>query len=197
MVLTRLTVAFLTSLSTENEYTLFYHVFVHYYITHHWKDWCWIWNSNTLATWCKELTHWKRPWCWERLKAGGEGDKTDWDGWMVSLTRWSWVWGSSKSWGWTGVLQSMGLQRVGHDWATEVNWGSANTDTGTKKEARNQCGTEILPSLEHRLAHWAENPVVCVSGGRRGSTGTRSACTWLGIPIKKWHMSGYLLPVAA
>ena len=40
----------------------------------HWKAWCWSWSSNTLATWCKELTHWKRPWCWERLKAGGEGD---------------------------------------------------------------------------------------------------------------------------
>ena len=43
----------------------------------HWKDWCWCWNSNTLATWCKELTHLKRPWCWERLKAGGAGDKED------------------------------------------------------------------------------------------------------------------------
>ena len=40
----------------------------------HWKDWCWSWNSNPLATWCEEQTHWKRPWCWERLKAGGEGD---------------------------------------------------------------------------------------------------------------------------
>ena len=45
----------------------------------HWKDWCWSWNSNTLATWCEELTHWKRPWCWERLKAGGEGDNRGWD----------------------------------------------------------------------------------------------------------------------
>ena len=45
----------------------------------HWKDWCWIWNSSTLATWCRELSHWKRPWCWERLKAGGEGDgRSDW-----------------------------------------------------------------------------------------------------------------------
>ena len=52
----------------------------------HWKDWCWSWNSNTLATWCEELTHWKRPWCWERLKAGGEGDDRGWDGWMASLT---------------------------------------------------------------------------------------------------------------
>ena len=61
----------------------------------------------------------------ERLKTGGEGDNREWDGWMVSLTRWSWVWGSSRSWWWTGkpgVLQSMGLQRVGHNWATEVNW---------------------------------------------------------------------------
>ena len=46
----------------------------------HWKDWCWSWNSNTLATWWEELTHWKRSWCWERLKAGGEGDGKGWDG---------------------------------------------------------------------------------------------------------------------
>ena len=76
----------------------------------HWKDWCWSWNSNTLATWCKELTHLKRPWCWERLKAG-EGDDGGWDGWMASQTRWTWVWVNSGSWWWTGkpgVLQSMG-----------------------------------------------------------------------------------------
>ena len=52
----------------------------------HWKDWCWSWNSNTLATWYEELTQWKRPWCWERLRAGGEGDDRRWDGWMASLT---------------------------------------------------------------------------------------------------------------
>ena len=50
----------------------------------HWKNWCWRWNSNTLATCCEELTHWKRPWCWERLKAGGEGDNRIWDGWMTT-----------------------------------------------------------------------------------------------------------------
>ena len=91
----------------------------------HWKDWCWSWNSNTLATWCEELTHWKRPWCWESLKAGGEGDNREWDGWMASPTQWTWVWASSRSWWWTGkpgVLQSMGLQRVRHNWATELNW---------------------------------------------------------------------------
>ena len=52
----------------------------------HWKDWCWSWNSNTLATWSKELTHWKRPWCWERLRARGEGGNRGWDDWMASLT---------------------------------------------------------------------------------------------------------------
>ena len=53
----------------------------------YWKDWCWNWNSNTLVTWCEELTHWKRPWCWARLKAG-EGDVSGWDGWMASPTQW-------------------------------------------------------------------------------------------------------------
>ena len=73
--------------------------------------------------WCKELTHWKRPWSWERLRAGGEGDDRGWDGWMASLTWWTCVWASPKNWwraGKPGVLQSMGSQRVGHDWATEL-----------------------------------------------------------------------------
>ena len=91
----------------------------------HWKGWCWCWRSSPLATSCEELTHWKRPWCWERLKAGGEGDNRGWDGWMVSLTRWTWVWVNSRSWWWTGrpgVLRFMGSQRAGQDWATELNW---------------------------------------------------------------------------
>ena len=90
----------------------------------HWRDWCWSWSSNTLATWFEELTHLKRPWCWERLKAG-EGDDRGWGGWMASPTRWTWVWVNSGSWGWKGrpgMLQSMGLERVGHDWVTELNW---------------------------------------------------------------------------
>ena len=90
----------------------------------HWKDWCWSWNSNTLATSWEDLTHWKRPWCWEGLGAG-EGDNRGWDGWMASLTRWTWVWVNSGSWWWTerpGMLRFMGSQRVGHDWAAELNW---------------------------------------------------------------------------
>ena len=63
-------------------------------------------------------------WCWERLKAGGEGDDRGWDGWMASQTQWTWVWASSGSWWWTGrpgVLQFMGSQRARHNWATELN----------------------------------------------------------------------------
>ena len=91
----------------------------------HWKDWCWSWNSNTLATWCKELTHLKRLWCWERLKAWVEGDNRGWDGGMASLTQWTWIWVNSRNWWWTGkpgVLRFIGSQRVGHDWVTELSW---------------------------------------------------------------------------
>ena len=94
----------------------------------HWKDWCWSWNSNTLALWCEELAHWKRPWYWERLKVGGDGDDRGWDGWMAPPNQWTCVWVNSGSWWWTGrpgVLQFMGSQRVGHGWATELKW----TDT--------------------------------------------------------------------
>ena len=88
----------------------------------HWKDWCWSWNSDTLATWCEELTHWKRPWCWERLKAEGEGDDTAWEGWMASPTRWTWVWVSSGSGqGSLACCDSWG-HTVRHDWAPELNW---------------------------------------------------------------------------
>ena len=79
-----------------------------------------------LAAWCGELTHLKRPWCWEILRAGGGGGQDrGWDGWMASLTQQTWVWVDSRSWWWTGrpgVLQFMGSKRVGHDWVTELNW---------------------------------------------------------------------------
>ena len=87
----------------------------------HWKAWCWSWNSTTLATWWEELTHWKRPWCWERLNARGEGDNRGWDGWKTTLTRWTWVWASSRSWWWTGkpgMLQSLGSR----SWTWLSNW---------------------------------------------------------------------------
>ena len=87
----------------------------------HWKDWCWSWSSNTLATWCKQPIYWKRPWCWKRLKAEEEGDR-GWDGWMASLVQWTWTWANSKRWcgtGKPGMLQATGLQRVRHNLVTE------------------------------------------------------------------------------
>ena len=81
------------------------------------------------VTWCEELIHLKSPWCWERLKEGGEGGDRGWDGWMASSTQWAWVLVNSGSWWWTGrpvVMQSMGSQGVGHNWVTELNWGTKN-----------------------------------------------------------------------
>ena len=89
-----------------------------------WKDWRWSWSSRILPTWCVEPTHYKRPYWWERLKAGREGDNPGQDGWMASPTQWTWVWASFGSWWWTwkpGVLQSMGSPRVGNDRVTELN----------------------------------------------------------------------------
>ena len=77
----------------------------------HCKDWCW--SFSILATCCKRLTHWKRPWCWERLQVG-KGDNRGWDGWMALPMWWTWVWVGSGSWWWTGkpgVLQSMGVTK--------------------------------------------------------------------------------------
>ena len=118
----------------------------------HWKDWCWSWNSNTLAIWCEEPTHWKRHWCWERLKAGGEEDKRGWDGWMATPTWWTWVWVSSGSWWWTGkpgMLQSMELQ----SWTQLSDW------------------TEL------REAQW---PIKGHPAGRGGSWGWAAAARELG-----------------
>ena len=84
-------------------------------------------EAETPILWPHDVKNWLigRFWCWERLKAGGEGDDREWDGWMASLTQWTWIWVNSGSWWWTGrpgMLQSMGSQRVGHNWATELNW---------------------------------------------------------------------------
>ena len=114
------------------------------------KDWCWRWNSNTLGTSWEELTHWKRPWCWEGLRAGGEGDNRGWDGWMASPTRWTWVWVNSGSWWWTqrsGVLQFMGSQRVGHEWATELNWNLTEMRKETWKTKCLYCYSETVACI--------------------------------------------------
>ena len=107
---------------------------------------------------CEELTHWKRPWCWEGLEAGGKGDDRGWDGWMASLTWWTWVWVNSGSWWWTGrpgVLRFMGSQRVRHDWVTELNW-----------TVMSAMGTHLKP---HVRAPSSLNTILC--WGSKSTTG--------------------------
>ena len=94
------------------------------------------WNQNwpfpvlwPLLSFPNLLAYWR--WCWEWLKVRGEGDDRGWDGRMASSTQWIWVWVNPRSWWWTrkpGVLQSMGSQRVGHNWATELNWTDVDSD---------------------------------------------------------------------
>ena len=98
------------------------------------QSWVFIGRTNAEAEtpilWPPHTKSWLigKDWCWEGLGAGGEGDNRGWDGWMASLTRWTWVWVNSRSWWLTerpGVLWFMGLQTVRYDWVTELNW----TDT--------------------------------------------------------------------
>ena len=90
-------------------------------ISVHWKDWCWSWNSNTLAIWCKELTHLKRSWCWQRLRTGGERDNRGWDGWMGSTTQWTWGWTAGVGDGQGGLAC---CSSWGHklDMPEQLNW---------------------------------------------------------------------------
>ena len=128
-----------------------------------WKDWCWSWNSNTLATWYKELTHLIRPWFWERLQAGGEGDDRGWDGWMASWTQWTWVWINSGSRWWTGrsgMLQWMGSQRVGHHQATELNW----TEMKQTKELYPENYKTLIKEIKDNINRWRDIP--CPPVGR-------------------------------
>ena len=149
----------------------------------HWKRWCQSWSSNTLAYWWEELTHWKRPWGWERLRAKGEGDDRGWDGWMASPTQWTWVWPNSARWWRTQtpyMLQSMGSQRVRHNLATarqqhiplikpasvKLRWGWELRETWTSRWVRlkDMCGNN------HRLT---------------------SSRFLIGLPRKTQHMDQY------
>ena len=101
-------------------------------------------KSASVGTFIKRLLL-EKTWCWERLKAGVEGDDREWGGWMASLTKRTWVWVNSGSWWWTGrpgVLQSTGSQRLGHDWATELNWLWKLWDPGRRFWTPNKAKTE-------------------------------------------------------
>ena len=84
-------------------------------------------EAETPILWPPDAKKWLigRPWCWEIVRAGGEGDDRGWDGWMASPTQWTWVWANSGRWWWSGrpgMLQFMGSKRVIHDWVTKLNW---------------------------------------------------------------------------
>ena len=104
------------------------------------------------ATWWEELTHWKRLWFWERLRAGGEGDDRGWDGWMASPSQWTWVWVDSRSWCWTGrpgMLQFMGLQRV--TWLS--NWTELN-NSGAFSNRNIHCYHHFVNIPENNVVQW-------------------------------------------
>ena len=127
------------------------------------KDRCWSWHSNTLAASRVELTHWKRPWCRERLKAWGEGDDRGWDGWMASPTRWTWVWVNSGSWWWTGrpgALQFMGSQSRTRlsDW-TELNW--AENRKLYKYQLTIECINSLACDYKGKSPHWKHTEATC------------------------------------
>ena len=119
----------------------------------HWKDFCWSWSSNTLATWCEELTYWKRPWQWERLKAGGEWDNRGWDGWMASPIQCTWIWASSRNW---LVMDREAWRAVVHG--------------VTKSQTRLSDWTELrlviafLPRSKCLLISWLQSPSAVIFG---------------------------------
>ena len=133
-----------------------------------------------LATWWGELTHWKTPWCWERLRAGEREDRGR-DGRMASLTWWTWVWATSRIWWWTGkpgVLQSMGSQRIGHDWATELNW----TDSWDVRiylmilENLSECDRKIFLGLNCQCEAQNKEAYLALEWRQAGSRASRPGC---------------------
>ena len=150
----------------------------------HLTVWCWSWNSNTLATWCEELTHLKRPCCWEGLGAGGEGDDRGWDGWMASLTQWTWVWVGSRSWCWTGrpgMWHLMGSQRVGHDWATELNWKLLNRDLDffpSRTQEDSLCAVLCRSAVSNPLRPHGLKTNKSIAGGFFTILATKEALSW-------------------
>ena len=142
----------------------------------HWKDWCWSWNSNTLATSCTELIHWKRRWCWEGLGVGGKGDDRGWDGWMVSLTWSTWVWMNFGCERWTGrpgVLYFMGSQRVRH--TERLNWTELISSTFFDS-------LQVLPGINW---HMHEDVVHTCNGIFSSVQFSRSVCPTLCDPMNR------------
>ena len=118
----------------------------------HWKEWCWSWSSNTLVTWFKELTHWKKPWYWERLKAGREGDDRGWDHWMPSPRQWTWVWvGSGR------VMDREAWRASVHGVAKSWTWLNDWTELICHQKSRDRNGQHILSAASRLFFLFQEN----------------------------------------
>ena len=153
---------------------------------------CWIFIRRTDAE-AETPTLWppdpknrhilKRPWCWERLKSGGEGDNRGCDHWIPSLTQWTWVWASSGSWWWTGksgVQQSMGSQRVGHDWVTELNWRQADMKMTSYLEIRGTvCHTGPQTEAPGSFRRWGSKRGMWARAFAVVSQGRASEAEWV------------------
>ena len=175
----------------------------------HWKDRCWSWSSNMSAIWYKQLTHWKRPWCWERLRAEGEGGDRCSDGWMVSLTQWTWVWANSRRWWWTGKsgeLQSTIPQKSQtqlNDWTATIQflrvtpappappaWSPPSTADPSWTAGRQE-GSGLPSTLLHAVfkVNFLIRRILCNkelenNGYLQKKNFERVACIWISI----WHL---------
>ena len=132
-------------------------------------DQSWVFIGR-IDVWPPDVKSWlKRPWWWERLRAGREGDDRGWDGWMASPIRWTWIWINSGSWWWTGrpgVLQSMGSQRVRHNWVTELHSSEVFCHEVMEPDAMILV---ILPCHDEQVfvTHWSYKPC-CVRATKDG-----------------------------
>ena len=157
------------------------------------------WSSCVLIIWWEQRTHWKSPWFWERLRAEGEEGIRGWDNWMASSTQWTWTWANSRiSWG-TGipvVLQSMRSQRVGHDWATELNHSTPGLPVHHQLPKLMSiesvmpsshlilwCPLLLLPLISSSIRDFSNESALCINDQ---NTGVSASASVLAMSIQGW-----------